>query len=385
MPAALDEVAASGPGRLYEANGFVVPVLTGTSRQMGAQYGALMVDHMQQAWDVLVEPGRSAGVVTDDVQATWTDRAMSTFSTRNREFVLGVAEGSGWPIDRVGMLDQAMEFGVYQSKLHSFAGCTSIASWGGHSADGGTYIGRNMDWTPEFNEFAQVLTVRAPSDGSYRYASAGWPGMYGAFTALNEHGVYLDLHDGTSMGGSVVYTERPPTLNTYSDLMSETASLAALVKRLNGVAQSVSSILTLADERGGVSMECSSLAGNRLRRPDGDTLIVVNTFLNADWGLGQRETVSNSLRRLSNMTARLAEHAGSVDAEVTRDLMDLRIFNEDGSFAENGGATKPTLQDADSTNYQTVVDVQQRQLWMKVPAPDHFADWTHFDLPALWA
>ena len=381
----LNQVAESGAGKLYEANGFVVPVLSGTDREMGAQYGALMVDHMQQTWDVLVEPGRTAGAITDNDMATWTDRAMSTFSTRNRQFVLGVAEGSGWPIDKVGMLDQMMEFGVYQSKLHSFAGCTSIASWGSHSADGNTYVGRNMDWTPEFNEFAQVLTMRKPSDGSYRYATTGWPGMYGAFTALNEHGVYLDLHDGTSMGGSVVYTERPPVLNTYADLMSETASLAAFVKRLNGVAQSVSSILTLADESGGVSMECSSMAGNRLRRPGGDSLVVVNTFLNPDWGLGKRETVSNSLRRFSNMTERLAEHAGSVDARVIRDLMDLRIFNEDGSFVENGGATKPTLQDADSTNYQTVFDVQRRQLWMKVPAPDHFADWTHFDLSALWA
>ena len=54
------------------------------------------------------------------------------------------------------MLDQVMEFGMYQSNMHAFAGCTSIVSWGGHSADGATYLGRNMDWAPTFNEFAQV-------------------------------------------------------------------------------------------------------------------------------------------------------------------------------------------------------------------------------------
>ena len=381
----LNLLVESGQGRLYESNGFLVPVLTGSPKEMGAQYGALMVDSMQQTWDVLIEPGRSSGAITDDDAKTWTERALSTFSTRNREFYLGVAEGSGWSIDKVGMLDQVMEFGIYQSKIHAFAGCTSILSWGGHSADGGTYVGRNMDWAPIFNEFAQVLTVRRPSDGSYRYATTGWPGMYGAFTALNEHGVYLDLHDGTSMGGSVVYTQRPPTLNQLGDLMSETASLPALVKRLNGIAASTSTILTVGSETGGASMECSSLGGNRLRKPDGESLVVVNTFLNPDWGLGKRETVSNSLRRLANMTARLAENEGSVDAQVTRDLMDLTLFDADGNFLENGGCTKPTLQDADSTNYQTVFDVQRRQLWMKVPAPDYFADWTHFDLNALWS
>ena len=181
----LNLMAQSGQGKLYGSNGFVVPILTGASREMGAQYGALMVDHMQQTWDVLIKPGRSAGAITDEDMKTWTDRALSTFSTRNREFVLGVAEGSGWSIDKVGILDQLMEFGVYQSKLHAFAGCTSIMSWGGHTADGGTYVGRNMDWTPMFNEFAQVLTVYKPTDGSYCYATTGWPGMYGAFTALN--------------------------------------------------------------------------------------------------------------------------------------------------------------------------------------------------------
>lgn len=377
-------IAESGQGKLYESNGFVVPVLTGSPREMGTQYGALMLDHMQQTWDVLIKPGFSAGKITDDDAKAWTNRALSTFSTRNREFVHGVSEGSGWSIERVGLLDQLLEFGIYQSKLHAFAGCTTIMSWGSHAVDGGAYIGRNMDWTPTFNKFAQVLTVYKPTDNSYRFATTGWPGMYGVFTALNEHGVYLDLHDGTSMGGSVVYTQRPPSLNMYADLMSETASLAALIKRLNGMAQSVSSILSLADETGGASMECSSMGGNRLRKPDGESLVVVNTFLNPDWGLGKRETVSNSLRRLSNMTARLAENEGAVDAQVIRDLMDLTLFDEDGNFVENGGATKPTLQDADSTNYQTVFDVKRRQLWLKVPAPDYFADWTQFDLNALW-
>ncbi len=144
-------------------------------------------------------------------------------------------------------------------------------------------------------------------------------------------------------------------------------------------------ILSLGDEKGGASMECSSLAGNRVRNPDGESLVVVNTFLGPDWGLGQRETVSNSLRRLQNMRDRLAEHAGTVDAGVVRDLMDLRLFNEDGSFAENGGCTKPANQDADLTNHTVVTDVKGRKLWMKVPVPDHYQEWTEIDVGALWS
>jgi hypothetical protein len=299
-------------GKLYEANSFLIPVLTGSSREMGIQYGALMGEYMAKASDLLVEPGLKAGAMTQDDIKKWAMRAYTTCSTRMREWYDGVAEGSGWPLDKVCFLDQIMEYGIFQSKLHSFAGCTSILSWGSHSADGGTYIGRNMDWNETFCKFPQVLTVRRPSDGSYKFATMGWPGMYAAFTALNEHGVYLDVHDGTSMGGSVVYEERPSIINTLVDLLSECASLDALVARLNGIWHSTSMILSIADETAGASMECSSMAGNRMRRPEGSSMAVANSFFGKDWGMGVRETVSNSLRRHANMTDRLAEQDGKV-------------------------------------------------------------------------
>ena len=382
---ALKQKAEAGKGKLYETNGFLVPIVTGSGHEMGVQYGSLMVEYMQKAYDVLIEPGVKGGALSEDDFKTWTERAYTTASSRNRLFYEGVVEGTGWPIEKVVFLDQIMEYGVYQSKIHSFAGCTSIFAWGDHSTDGGMYIGRNMDWSPTFSEFPTVLTIRKPADGSYRYATCGWPGMLTAFTALNEHGVYLDMHDGTSMGGSVIYFDRPSILNRLSDHVAESASLEAIVRRLNGAAISASMILNLADESSAVSMECSSLAGNRVRLPEEDSLAVVNTFLNPDWGIHKRETVSNSLRRYANMTARLTENRGKIDAEKTRELMDLRLFNEDGTFAENGGSTKPTKQDADLTNYQMVTDSARRQIWLKIPVPGYFADWTHFDLEELWA
>ena len=374
----------SGAGMLYESNGFLIPVLKGSTKEMGAQYGALMVDEMQKVWDALVQPGRKAGKITDEQISIWADRAYTTGSTRTKQFYEGIADGSGWPLNNVIMLDQVMEFSIFQAKLHSFAGCTSIMSWGKHSTDGEMYTGRNMDWSDEFNNFATVLTVRNPTDGSYKFATTGWPGMLCAFTAINEHGVYLDVHDGTSMGGSVVYTQRPSIINILTDFISESSSLDAIVARFNGSLNSTSLILSLADENGAASMECSSLAGNRVRQPKGESYVVVNSFLDPDWGLGKRETVSNSLRRYSNMTDRLEENTGKVNAEVVRNLMDLKLFDADGNFAKNGGATKPTNQDADLTNYQTVFDIKQREVWLKIPGPNFYREWTHFDLKELW-
>jgi len=375
-------IAEEGKGKLYETTGFLIPVLSGPSWEMGYQYGAMMVESMQKAYDVLVEYAYKSGYLTDEDSKLWAERAVSTFSNRNRKFYEGLMESTGWSQVKIGILDQVLEYGLYTKGLHASIGCTSIFSWETSSKDDNMYIGRNMDWLTAFNKFPQVLMVTNPDDGSYKYASVTWPGMFAPYTILNEHGIYLDVHDGASMGGSVVIKDRPPIAGGLLDMLSETSSLKALIQRLQGVNTSVSIILNLADESNAVSMECSSLAGNRIRHPEGDSLVSVNTFLNPDWGIHVRNTVSHSLERLSNMNDRMAENKGNIDAAKTRELMDLHLFEDDGTIGK--GSTKPTKVDIDQTTHQVVTDVKRREFWLKVPNPDSFADWTHISLKELW-
>jgi hypothetical protein len=381
----MKKIKQSGNGILYTKGTFLIPVLKGTYKEMGAQYGELMKAEMQKVYDIVVQPQVDKGIITNEVAKEWTDRALSTFSTRNKDFYEGLQKSTGWPIDKIGMLDQTTEFGIFQAKLHSFAGCTSIIAWDDASKDGNSYIGRNMDWSAAFSDFAQVLTVFSPTDGGYRYANLGWPGMITLYTGFNEHGVYIDLHDGSSMGGSVVFADRAPFMNVLVDIISETKSLDAAIKRFNASRTSVGLILSLADGKSGASMECASWGDHRVRRSEGDTMVVVNSFLNPDWGIHKRDTVSHSLERYSNMTNQLEKNHGDIDAKKIRDLMDIRLFNEDGSFKKNGGCTKPTKQDADQTTHQMVTDIAQRKVWLKVPNPKYLTDWVEIDLKELWS
>ena len=381
----MKKIKQSGNGILYTKGTFLIPVLKGTYKEMGAQYGELMKDEMQKVYDIVIQPQIDAGGINTKVAKKWTNRALSNFSTRNKDFYEGLQQSTGWPMENIGILDQVTEFGIFQSKMHSFAGCTSILAWDKASKDGDVYIGRNMDWSASFSEFAQVLAVFNPTDGGYRYANLGWPGMITLYTGFNEHGVYIDLHDGSSMGGSVVFADRAPFMNVLVDVLSETSSLDAVISRLNASRTSVGVILTLADAQSGASMECASWGDHRVRRSDGDTQVVVNSFLNPDWGIHKRDTVSHSLERYSNMTDQLAKNHGNIDAKKVRDLMDVRLFNEDGTFKKNGGCTKPTKQDADQTTHQMVTDVARRKVWLKVPNPKYYADWVEIDLKKLWS
>jgi hypothetical protein len=85
------------------------------------------------------------------------------------------------------------------------------------------------------------------------------------------------------------------------------------------------------------------------------------------------------------MTARLAEYQGLIDAAKVRELMDLTLFNDDGTFTKDGGATKPTKIDADQTTHQIVTDLSRRQIWLKIPNPKYQTDWIPIELNALWS
>ncbi len=92
MSNALQVAGEAGAGKLYELNEFLIPVVSGSGHEMGTQYGELMKDSMQQAYDVLVEPGRKSGAISEEDVSMWGARAYSTCSTRNRPWYECVAK-----------------------------------------------------------------------------------------------------------------------------------------------------------------------------------------------------------------------------------------------------------------------------------------------------
>ena len=203
-----------------------------------------------------------------------------------------------------------------------------------------------------------------------------------AQSALNEHGVYIDLHDGTSQGGSVVYVERASMVNSVFDMMAEVESAEALSARLRTQRSDISFIWTVADASpNGFSAETSP-AVTLLRESRDEILAVVNSFLDPNWGIHVRDTASNSLTRHRNLRARATEARGDIDYQKMMDIFDLRLFNQDGTFKKNGGATKPTNQDVDLTVYQIATKPATREVWLKVPRK---TKWRYVDLKKLFA
>ncbi|WP_394131729.1 C45 family autoproteolytic acyltransferase/hydolase [Shewanella maritima] len=385
----LKQISVAGNGKMFETGEDMLYVLQlqGSWYDMGKQYGELSKHHMQLMYDKIVQPEFDRGFISqDEAFELFGKRVFAALTLRRKQYFQGVADGLGWPLEKVIVLDQSGPMAIYLGKLHSFSGCTSIASWGVNTTDGHTIVGRNMDWSDLFLDFPVYVTVYNPTDGSNSLVNVSWPGWMWLVTGFNDKGVYTDLHDGTSMGGNIVSTEKPSFLNSVFDFMTESNTATAMSARFQATHSDVAAIWMLADKYGEACAFENTVHESRKRVSDKDasSFITVNTFLNPDWGLGPRETQSFSLKRLDNLTDRHSEQAGQIDAKAMRDIFDLPLYEPDGSFKVNGGVTKPTNQDVDLTNYQVVTDLNELQLWVKLPALGEASYWAHIDVKSLF-
>ena len=376
-------IRESGKGKFYNTGDDLIGVLqlTGSWKEMGKQYGNFLKDGMEKMWNMTLAPMFKEWTTEKEVLEQFGKRTLDTSSIRMKDFIRGIGEEIGWSPYKVSALSQSGLIKGYQAKLHSFSGCSSTLAWGDATTDGKMYTGRNLDWGELFLSLPLYLTVFNPNDGSNGVANLGWPGWLWIMSGLNNKGVYLDLHDGTSMGGGTVYMERASFLNSMFDILAECDDAEAVSRRFNSLRNDVSFIWTIADgSPNGFSFECPSY-DNRRRNSNGDILVVVNTYMIDDWGIQKRETLSNSLKRYDNLTKRLEEAHGKIDADKTMEIFDLPLFNKDGSFAKKGGATKPTKQDADLTDHQIVTSPSELKVWLKIPLK---TEWRYVDLKSLF-
>jgi hypothetical protein len=361
--------------------------LNGSWFEMGQQYGALAAKHMQAMYDTIVQPQFDKGLISQsEAFELFGSRVFGALSLRRKQYFQGVANSLNWPVEKVVVLDQSGPMAIYLGKLHSFSGCSSLATWGENTVNQHTMIGRNMDWNELFLDFPVYATVYNSNDGSNSVVNVSWPGWTWLVTGFNDKGVYTDLHDGTSMGGNIVSVEKPSFLNSVFDYMAESDTAESLSARFQASRTDVASIWMVADKNGQACAYENTIQENRKRVTDKgeSSFATVNTFLNPDWGLGKRETLSFSLKRFDNLNARHDEKAGNIDAQIMRDIFDLPLYEADGSFKENGGVTKPINQDVDLTNYQVVADLNELQMWVKLPALGSDTNWAHIDVRSLF-
>ncbi|MHC4091405.1 MAG: C45 family autoproteolytic acyltransferase/hydrolase [Planctomycetota bacterium] len=75
--------------------------------------------------------------------------------------------------------------------------CSSFSAWGEATDDGQMITGRNLDFAalPGLDTKHVLIAYLEPGPGRQPWVSLAWPGLIGAYTAMNADGVTISMHD----------------------------------------------------------------------------------------------------------------------------------------------------------------------------------------------
>ncbi len=78
--------------------------------------------------------------------------------------------------------------------------CSSFSAWGPATKGGEMITARNLDFIPLPGLADHVLIVYlSPGGGRLPWVSLAWPGLIGAYSAMNAEGVTVSMHDATPL------------------------------------------------------------------------------------------------------------------------------------------------------------------------------------------
>lgn len=137
----------------------------------------------------------------------------------NRDLTLGDLKAANTLADWLGMM------------------CSTLSVWGPRSHDGQTLTGRNLDFpnTPLMQR-SQVLIVYRSSAAPQPWVGITWPGLIGVYTAMNDAGVTMLIHDANARSSSWTGGFTPRSLTLRKAL--ETARPPNYVEHVAGVLRS---------------------------------------------------------------------------------------------------------------------------------------------------
>ncbi len=345
---------------------FYIPVLKGSWREMGRQYGHLLKEQMNDFYQTASGYLR----MNDDQRKTVSEQFFNDLNKDMKEYIIGMAEASGFSLEKQKITCFLTPLIYLESR--TLAGCSSMSVWGEYTGGRSLVIGRNWDYGkpfPSFKEFI-VVVVYNPTGSPNSVADVSFVGDLPCSwspTSLNSSGLYIAAHGGLFSDPTVKQNNALPFYSNLLKSIFNSTSINELEKGLLDPANRPYSgcILNVAD-----ATECrvyeEATYGAKMRSGNG-LMASTNHFIAPGW-TGLPEVPfglkgSYSQERLANLYKLGERYKGRLDPKLMMDIFDETM--------NSGGVTIPY------TIFQVVTVPHEKIMWIKSPM---FSKWDKIDL-----
>lgn len=372
-------------GELYKQSGINIITLSGSFRQMGREYGALLGDQIEKLYqDALIKPFVHKKIFKEKELLDGCKASFQNQPKRQKELLTGISETSGLSLEKVMCASDpdAIMMIARLEMAGNINSCTSGAVWGKYTADGKTLTVRNFDFPSFFRDLAKnyaTIVIFKPTDGSNALAGVGFAGSITFGDMMNDKGLYVEANNGADSAGLVLFANRIVQTSQITNLLFETDNPEQFDVFINSNRPSYSTIYLVADPISARYYELASWDVKK-RESDGKSAIVqANQFKSSSWGIVALQSPAawfSSLRE-SNLANLITAKTQATPKDLMKTL-DVTLYNEkDWTMGKGAAVIKKNPKDDEVTVWQVVTKPSERKLWLRLPT---ITDWILFDL-----
>ncbi|HEX5692811.1 MAG TPA: C45 family peptidase [Roseiflexaceae bacterium] len=297
--------------------------LSGSPYEQGSQHGEALREQIAHNLDLYF--ARFAGEVGLD-RAEVLGRArryLAALQTNSSDFyagLLGLAAGSGFPLDELAALNVRYEILYYQFGANAMAdGCTAFAIERDASANGHVLLGQNWDWIPG----VQGALLQTNEPGGLQTLSFTEAGIFGGKIGLNSAGVGLAVNGLTSTSDNWARLSAP--FHARCSAVLRAGDFDRAIAAATHAQRACTSNFLIAHASGQIADVEAAPDTARLIEAENGCLVHTNHLLDPD-ALGVAEPPSDlrpgSCQRYERMSALLERHRPATIADLQAALAD---------------------------------------------------------------
>jgi hypothetical protein len=258
-------IARSGEGFLEDQGGRKILHLKGDAYTRGFQYGALFGDEVDASRKAVVNFAASkfspalgvlVGAVVGYLQPYIAQIAAGLFSSYispdDRAIMQGIVDGAR---SRSPSIDVKIEELMLLNVIIDLGGmvdsptfkCSGLAVWGSRTQGGKMFQQRNVDLLVGSGLESQAVVAIDKPDSGNAYLNAGWAGLVGTASGMNEHG--LGISQVWAFSRDVAFGEPWPL--TCRRLLETASNVDAVQPAFSAVKRTYGSNFVFADRGDG--------------------------------------------------------------------------------------------------------------------------------------
>jgi len=194
----------------------------------------------------------------------------------------------------------------------------------------------------------------------------------------------VEVNNAVDSAGFVLFNSRTQAMSQLMNMLFDADDTAELYNLASGTRFSYSFIMMAADASSASYYEVAHWDLRRREAKDTTAIAAANQFDDPAWGILSLPSPAvwySSLRENTMLNFAKSAPAKGADEKYMMSVLDIPLFNKDGSFNKGAAVLEKLPNDDEVTVWQVITRPADMKMWVRIPT---LTGWVAIDLKEIF-